>query len=285
MKPSWLKIKLPDLSAIKPVTDILRMYNIHTICESANCPNRGDCFSRKTATFLILGNVCTRRCQFCSVETGIPHPVDRAEVQNIVTAVRLLQLKHVVITSVTRDDLEDGGAFLFKEAISALRHAIPSCMVEILTPDFMGQKAAFDMFHDALPNVWGHNIETIPALYSSLRSHAQYDRSLSVLQNIKSLYRPVLVKTAVMVGLGEDVLSLKKVFLDLHAVLCDILIIGQYLQPSKQCVEVKKYYTLEEFQELKELAQRCGILHVVAHPFVRSSYLADEIYHAAGGEQ
>ena len=272
-KPQWLKKQFDPVAEGK-MTALLRSLSLHTVCEDANCPNRSECFKSKTATFLILGDVCTRGCRYCAVAKGAPFPLDPDEPQHVAEAAETLGLRHIVVTSVTRDDLPDGGAEHFARTITALRERLPQSTIEVLIPDFQGDQAALQCVIDAKPDIINHNVETVPALYPVVRPQANYRRSLELLQRVKQagLYS----KTGFMVGLGEtreDVLSLMD---DLAEIGCDMLTIGQYLQPSKNHLPVAAFITPEQFDEYKELALAKGIRYVASGPFVRSSYHAAE---------
>lgn len=272
-KPQWLKKQFDPVAEGK-MTALLRSLSLHTVCEDANCPNRSECFKSKTATFLILGDVCTRGCRYCAVAKGAPFPLDPDEPQHVAEAAETLELRHIVVTSVTRDDLPDGGAEHFVRTITALRERLPQSTIEVLIPDFQGDQAALQCVIDAKPDIINHNVETVPALYPVVRPQANYRRSLELLKRVKQagLYS----KTGFMVGLGEtreDVLSLMD---DLAEIGCDMLTIGQYLQPSKNHLPVGAFITPEQFDEYKELALAKGIRYVASGPFVRSSYHAAE---------
>ena len=272
-KPQWLKKQFDPVAEGK-MTALLRSLSLHTVCEDANCPNRSECFKSKTATFLILGDVCTRGCRYCAVSKGAPFPLDPDEPKHVAEAAETLGLKHIVVTSVTRDDLPDGGADHFARTIAALRERLPQSTLEVLIPDFQGDSDALQCVIDAKPDIINHNVETVPALYPVVRPQANYRRSLELLQRVK--HAGLYSKTGFMVGLGEtreDVLSLMD---DLAAIGCDMLTIGQYLQPSKNHLPVAAFITPEQFDEYKELALAKGIRYVASGPFVRSSYHAAE---------
>lgn len=272
-KPQWLK-KQFDPVAEAQMTALLRSLSLHTVCEDANCPNRSECFKSKTATFLILGDVCTRGCRYCAVAKGAPQPLDPDEPQRAAEAAETLGLAHIVVTSVTRDDLPDGGADHFAQTIRALRDRLPQSTIEVLIPDFQGSEQALQCVIEAKPDIINHNIETVPSLYPVVRPQANYLRSLELLQRVKQA--GIYSKTGFMVGLGEsrqDVLSLMD---DLVATGCDMLTIGQYLQPSKNHLPVAEFITPEQFDEYKEIALAKGIRYVATGPFVRSSYHAAE---------
>jgi len=272
-KPEWLK-KQFDPIAESRMTALLRSLSLHTVCEDANCPNRSECFKSRTATFLILGDVCTRGCRYCAVAKGAPQVLDPDEPQRVAEAAEKLELRHVVITSVTRDDLPDGGADHFAQTILALRKRLPLSTIEVLIPDFQGSEASLNLVINAKPDIINHNVETVPSLYPVVRPQADYARSLELLRRVKQagLYS----KTGFMVGLGEtrqDVLALMD---DLVAAGCDMLTIGQYLQPSKNHLPVVEFITPAQFDEYKEIALEKGIRFVASGPFVRSSYHAAE---------
>jgi lipoyl synthase len=256
----------------------MRSKALHTVCEQALCPNMAECWQNGTATFLILGNVCTRRCGFCAVRSGQPSGSSAEDDQalRVAEAVLAMGLRHVVVTSVTRDDLPDGGASVFVRTIQALRGAAPGCTVEVLIPDFQGDAEALGLVMDACPDVLGHNLETVPRLYPRVRPQADYGRSLELLVRARQQYPAGLLKSGVMVGFGEDEEELAVVFQDLAKVGCDILTIGQYLRPSRRHLPVVRYYRPEEFDYLKKVALDSGLRWVVDGPLVRSSYRAEE---------
>ncbi len=274
--PDWLKKKLPQYGDIQVTRRLIGDLGLNTVCSSAMCPNLGECFSQKTATFLILGNRCTRRCRFCAVEKGKPLPVDPEEPQRVAEAVAGLGLRHVVITSVTRDDLTDGGASHFVAAIKAVRMRQPGAAVEVLTPDFKGRPRSIDMVAAALPEVYNHNIETVPRLYRGVRPGAGYRRSLALLERVKKKQPGIITKSGLMVGLGEGLPEVKQVMADLRAAGCDMITVGQYLQPSPGHLAVKEYVSPGAFENIRETALEMGFLHAVCGPFVRSSYRAGE---------
>lgn len=247
---------------------------LHTICEEARCPNVWECWNNRTATFLILGDICTRRCHYCAVTTGRPNELDLDEPVRVADAVQALGLRHAVITSVNRDELEDGGAFLFADTIRQIRKKIPSCTVEVLIPDFQGQESALTTVMDEQPDILNHNIETVPRLFPSIRPQGKYQRSLELLDRAKSM--GALTKSGLMAGLGETFDELRDVMRDLRAVRCDILTLGQYLRPTKDHAPVARFYTPEEFQALKEEGLSFGFQHVESGPLVRSSYHAEQ---------
>ncbi|KAA3634871.1 MAG: lipoyl synthase [Calditrichaeota bacterium] len=273
-KPDWLKIKAISGKTYNQVHTLLEMYNLQTVCQAANCPNRGECFDRGTATFLILGPKCTRNCRFCDIEPGKTSAVDPSEPERIAELSKELKLNHVVITSVTRDDLPDGGASQFAACISELRKSLPNSTVEILTPDFKGQPDARKIILEAKPDIFNHNLETVPSLYSKVRPQADYKLSLDLLKYIYDNSQ-ILTKSGIMVGVGETLDELCQLFEDLCSVNVSILTIGQYLAPSKMHLAVEKYYHPDEFEMLKEKAEQAGIKNVFSAPLVRSSYKAD----------
>lgn len=272
--PPWIKRRFPA-SCGENMEIILRSLALHTVCESARCPNIGECFGKGTATFLILGEVCTRNCGFCAVRKGRPLPPDPEEPIRVAQAAKALALKHVVVTSVTRDDLPDGGAGHFVQVIRALRMTLPSVTIEILTPDFQGREEFLEIFQEDLPDVFNHNVETVPRLYPTVRPKAQYERSLFVLQRFKTLFPSVLTKSGLMVGLGETTEEVLGVLSDLRHAGCDIVTIGQYLRPSMKHLPVREYVPPSWFSFYEEKACELGFRGVASGPFVRSSYLAE----------
>jgi len=274
-KPSWLR-KRVNLSSCQQMQRLLRNLRLSTVCEQARCPNIGDCFGRGTATFLILGDACTRRCSFCSVGKGKPKPVDAGEPERVAQAVRRLGLRYVVVTSVTRDDLPDGGSEQFVRTVGAIRDANPQAVVELLIPDFLLNPAALSAVAFSGAAVIGHNVETVPSLYPAVRPQADYRRSLEVLRRLKERSARVLTKSGIMLGLGEQRDEVLRVFEDLRAAGCDFLSIGQYLAPGVCHHPVREFVPPEVFAELGEVAQRCGFAHVESGPYVRSSYFAEE---------
>ncbi|WP_029522068.1 lipoyl synthase [Persephonella sp. KM09-Lau-8] len=280
MKPKVKNFLSEDVTKMKAM---LRMLNLHTVCEEASCPNIGDCFGRKTATFMIMGDRCTRNCAYCDVSHDRPLPLDPSEPYNIAKAVKYLNLKHVVITSVNRDDLPDGGASHFARVIRAIREEKPDCSIEVLIPDFLGDKEALKIVADAKPEVINHNIETVPSLFPVVRHRGDYQRSLQVIKWIKELDENITSKSGIMVGLGETKEEIVQVMEDLVKVNCEILTIGQYLRPSKNHYPVKKYYTEEEFKELEKIGYEVGFKQVFSGILVRSSFHADEIFYQLRG--
>ena len=276
--PSWLKRALPRGNENFFTHNLLRELKLETVCENARCPNRPECYSRRTATFMILGNVCTRPCGFCSVEKGTPVVLEDDEPARVAEASYRLGLRHVVITSVTRDDLPDGGAEHFYRCILAVR-ARTGAAVEVLTPDFLGDRRAVDRVLESSPEVYNHNMETVPRLYKKVRGRADYQRSLDLLAHVKQQAPQTVTKSGLMLGLGETIEELLEVFADLRSANCDTLTLGQYLAPTLKHVPVKRYVPPQEFDALAVLARTLGFKQVASGPFVRSSYHADEMVH------
>ncbi len=276
LKPAWLRAKAPVGENFHNLKKLARGLGLHTVCESAQCPNIGECWNHRTATFMLLGDICTRRCGFCAVPKGRPHAIDWEEPRRVAEAVATLDLKHAVITSVNRDDDNLGGARIFAETIREVRRVSPGCRVEVLIPDFQGLDEALQIVLDANPDVLNHNTETVPRLYRVVRSGARYDRTLRLLENAKKLSPRTVTKSGVMVGLGETVDELVEVFRDLGSRGVDILTVGQYLRPSRDHLPIARFYTPDEFEHLKTEALRCGFRHVESGPLVRSSYHAHE---------
>lgn len=280
-KPEWLKISLqtqPDLVELKK---LMRDKGLHTVCEEARCPNLHECWNRRTATFMILGEVCTRNCGFCAVTSGLPTELDLAEPEKVADACVQMNLRHVVVTSVARDDLKDGGAQIFAETIRAIRRKNPQTGVEVLIPDFQGDWDALKIVMDAEPDVLNHNIETVRRLSDRVRSRAKYDRSLELLQRAKHMKPHIATKSSIMVGLGETTAELHEAMDDLRAHQVDIVTFGQYLRPTTRHLAVEKFYTPKEFYDLREEGLKRGFAHVQSGPLVRSSYHADEQSEAA----
>jgi lipoyl synthase len=270
----WLKVKLPQGENYFELKQLVREQRLHTVCESASCPNIGECWNQKTATFMILGDVCTRSCGFCDVKTGRPLTLDREEPTRVAQAIRTLGLRHAVITSVNRDELPDGGAAIWAETIRQVKAQRAGCTVEALVPDFEGSEVSLLTVLEATPDILAHNTETVPRLYRTVRPQAKYPRSLELLQRAKK--HGFVTKSGLMVGLGESWEELRQVMRDLCAVRCDILTIGQYLQPSRRHLPVLRIYTPEEFRQLRQEGLGFGFKHVEAGPLVRSSYHAGE---------
>ena len=275
-KPEWIRIKLSASPKVNGIRKLMRENNLHTVCEEANCPNLNECFSHGTATFMIMGDICTRRCPFCDVSHGKPLALDEDEPQKIAEAIALMKLKYVVITSVDRDDLRDGGAEHFAKCIKQAKAKSPSLQVEVLVPDFRGRmEVALDKLGETLPEVFNHNLETVPRLYKEARPGSSYQWSLDLIKNFKARYPTVKTKSGLMVGLGETIDEIKEVIQDLHNHNCDMLTIGQYLQPTSHHLPVKAYLTPDEFKQLETFAYQVGFSHVASGPMVRSSYHAD----------
>jgi len=275
-KPEWLKAKAPVGENFHNLKKLARSLGLHTVCESAQCPNIGECWNHRTATFMLLGDICTRRCGFCAVPKGKPGPIDTDEPRRVAEAVATLGLRHAVVTSVNRDDDNLGGARIFAETIRQIRQLSPGCRVEVLIPDFQGLGEALKIVLEALPDVLNHNTETVPRLYRVVRSGARYERTLQLLENAKKLSPGMVTKSGVMVGLGETITELVDVFRDLGSRGVDILTVGQYLRPSRDHLPIARFYTPDEFGYLKQEALRFGFRHVESGPLVRSSYHAHE---------
>ena len=273
-RPAWLRARAPVGENYHQLKRLVTDLQLHTVCESAACPNTGECWNHGTATFMILGNVCTRRCGFCNVQKGPPMTVDYDEPRRVAEACAVLGLKYAVVTSVNRDDRKDGGAELFALTIAAIRERIPGCKVEVLVPDFQGSHAAMDIVMNAGPDVLNHNIETVPRLYRQVRLGARYERSLDMLAYAKQCRPAVPTKSGLMLGLGENDEEVRQVLRDLRAHQVDILTLGQYLRPSQKHLPIIRYATLEEFAEYKRLGYELGFVHVESGPLVRSSYHA-----------
>ncbi|WP_246945685.1 lipoyl synthase [Bacillus pinisoli] len=281
-KPDWLKIKLNTNENYTGLKKMMREKNLHTVCEEARCPNIHECWAvRKTATFMILGDVCTRACRFCAVKTGLPNELDWKEPERVADSVQLMGLKHAVITAVARDDLKDGGAAVFAETVRAVRRKNPFTSIEVLPSDMNGVYENLKMLMDAKPDILNHNIETVRRLSDRVRARAKYDRSLEFLRRAKEMQPEIPTKSSIMVGLGETKEDIIETMDDLRANNVDIMTIGQYLQPSKKHLKVQKYYHPDEFLELKEIALSKGFSHCESGPLVRSSYHADEQVNAA----
>jgi lipoic acid synthetase len=282
-KPGWIRVKAGNSQAFYTLKQRLREHKLHTVCEEASCPNIGECFGKGTATFMILGRLCTRRCPFCDVAHGRPKPPDAEEPLNLARSIALMSLNYVVITSVDRDDLRDGGAGHFADCIRAVRTRSPATRIEILTPDFRGRlDPALAALAAALPDVMNHNLETVPRLYKMARPGADYRHSLELLRRFKQLYPSIPTKSGLMMGLGETDAEILEVMRDLRAHEVDMLTIGQYLQPSSGHLPVLRYVEPARFKELEAAAQEMGFRHAACGPLVRSSYHADQQAHAAG---
>lgn len=275
--PEWLKRPLPAGNGNNFTAHLIEDLKLETVCESARCPNRPECWARRTATFMIMGNLCTRTCSFCSVPKGVPEGLEADEPARLAEAAARLGLRHVVITSVTRDDLADGGADHFVKCIAAVRGRLPDAAVEVLTPDFLGDGPAIDAVTDANPNVFNHNLETVPRLHRVVRGRALYARSLGLLDRVKRRAPHVVTKAGLMLGIGETVDELFDVFADLRGIGCDVLTLGQYLAPTAKHIPVQRFVPPAEFDALAALARTLGFKNVVAGPYVRSSYHADDM--------
>ncbi len=272
--PAWLR-KGPKRSHAEPLRQELERRGIHTVCQSARCPNIGECFARGTATFLLLGDTCTRRCGFCAIKTGRGDPVDPFEPIKVATMVKQLSLRHAVLTSVTRDDLPDEGATQFARTIRAIKTLCPQTTVEVLTPDFHARRELIAIVVEAHPEVYNHNLETVPRLQKLVRPQASYDRSLRVLEIVKELDPQMITKSGLMLGLGETIDEVIEVFHDLRSIGCEIVTVGQYIRPTTRHLPVARYVPPEEFAELERIGYEMGFRYVFSGPFVRSSYLAD----------
>ena len=276
-KPPWIRAKSPADPAVARLKGVLRDNRLHTVCEEASCPNIGECFAGGTATFMIMGDICTRRCPFCDVAHGRPDPLDADEPDNLGRTIRDMGLHYVVVTSVDRDDLRDGGAEHFTRCIKAIRHYSPDIRVEILVPDFRGRMdRALDIFVTTPPDVFNHNLETVPSLYKKVRPGSDYAWSLDLLQRFKALHPNVPTKSGLMLGVGETIGEVEQVMRDLRAHAVDMLTLGQYLQPSKHHLAVERFVHPDEFERLGELGYQLGFTHVASGPMVRSSYHADQ---------
>lgn len=273
-RPEWLRVRLPGGSNYAQLKEIMRGLQLHTVCEEARCPNIGECWEARTATFMILGDTCTRACGFCAVKTGRPTMLDLGEPLRVAEAVERMGLRHAVITSVNRDELEDGGAGIFAATIRQVRKRLPGCGVEVLIPDFMGSEDALRKVMEARPDILNHNIETVPRLYPQVRPKARYPRSLEVLQRAKRMDATVFSKSGIMLGLGEELDEVVQVFRDLRAHDVEILTVGQYLRPTINHLPIARYVTPQEFADLKLKALALGFRHVESGPLVRSSYHA-----------
>ncbi|TCZ75878.1 lipoyl synthase [Paenibacillus albiflavus] len=280
-KPEWLKIKLETGDNFKEIKNMMRSRTLHTVCEEARCPNLHECWANRTATFMILGDICTRACRFCAVKTGRPTELDLQEPGRVAEAAEQMNLQHCVITSVARDDLEDGGASVFAATIREVREKLPLCSIEVLIPDFMGNEDALRTVLEAKPAVLNHNVETVERLSDTVRAKAKYDRTMNLLARSKQIAPTIPTKSSIMVGVGEEWDEILKTMDDLRKVDCNIMTIGQYLQPGHKYLKVHKYYTPEEFKLLKEEGMKRGFSHVESGPLVRSSYHAHEQVKAA----
>ncbi len=276
--PEWFRVPAPGSEGYRALKNLMRGLNLHTVCESARCPNIGECWNSGTATFMILGDVCTRSCGFCAVKTGRPESLDTEEPERVAEAVQTMGLRHAVVTSVNRDELPDGGARIFAETICAIRRLCRHTKVEVLIPDFQGNWQALRVVIDAAPDILNHNVETVPRLYKTMRPQAKYDRSLALLKRAKAMGRGMPTKSGIMVGAGETIVEVRQTIRDIADCKTDILTIGQYLQPSAQHVPVARFYHPDEFLDLKQFALTLDFRHVESGPLVRSSYhAADQV--------
>ncbi|MCP4419742.1 MAG: lipoyl synthase [Chloroflexi bacterium] len=275
-KPEWLRVPLPSGENFKNVKKIMRSKQLHTVCEEARCPNMGECWNSGTATFLILGDICTRSCGFCDIKTGRPLPIDWDEPERVAQAVKSMNLKHVVITSVNRDERKDGGAPIFAACIQRIREVHPDCTIEVLIPDFKGSVNALKIVMDAEPEILNHNVETVPRLFKKVQPQDKYEWALTTLDNARKLSSKALTKSGIMVGLGEEWDEVVAVMQDLADIGVQILTIGQYLQPSKTHLPMSRYYHPDEFAKLKQIGIEMGYKWVESGPLVRSSYHAHE---------
>ncbi|MXY46815.1 MAG: lipoyl synthase [Chloroflexi bacterium] len=281
--PDWLKVKAPGSAGYIELRQLVKSEALNTVCEEAHCPNIGECWDRGTATFMVLGDICTRACSYCAVNTGMPTTLDLQEPVRLAETVKRLGLRYAVITSVDRDDLPDGGAFIFAQCIRQIRKRLPSCKIEVLIPDFQGDGDALAKVMDAKPDTLNHNIETVRRVFRRVRPKGAYDMSLELLANAKRLDRDAVTKSGMMVGLGESWDEVIDTMRDLRSVDCDLLTIGQYLRPSDKHAPLARWYTPGEFDELRQEGEALGFRHVASGPLVRSSYHADEQHAAASG--
>ena len=276
-KPAWIRAKSPADPAVSRLKEVLRENRLHTVCEEASCPNIGECFAGGTATFMIMGDICTRRCPFCDVAHGRPDPLDADEPENLGRTIQAMGLRYVVVTSVDRDDLRDGGAGHFTQCIKAIRKHSPDIRIEVLVPDFRGRMdRALDILTQSPPDVFNHNLETVPSLYRKVRPGSDYAWSLNLLKRFKALHPEVATKSGLMLGVGEDISDVEQVMRDLREHDCDMLTLGQYLQPSIHHLPLDRYVHPDEFDRLGELGYALGFSHVASGPMVRSSYHADK---------
>jgi len=276
-KPDWIRVRMSGSQEVERIKSVLRSKNLFTVCEEASCPNLSECFSGGTATFMIMGEICTRRCPFCDVGHGKPLPLDKGEPRNLAEAIAEMRLKYVVVTSVDRDDLRDGGAAHFADCIKETRSLSPEIKIEVLTPDFRGRMdIALDILTETPPDVFNHNLETVPSLYKEVRPGANYEWSLRLLKKYKALNPKVLTKSGLMVGMGETLDDMKRTFDDMREHDIEMLTVGQYLQPSKEHFPLQRYVHPDEFKEYEDYAYAIGFTHVASGPLVRSSYHADK---------
>jgi lipoic acid synthetase len=275
-RPEWIKVRAPSGETYEHLKTLMRAKTLHTVCEEAMCPNMGECWGSGTATFLMMGNVCTRTCGFCDIKHGRPAALDWAEPERVAQAVKAMNLRHAVITSVNRDERKDGGAPIFAMVIRRIREIHPGCSIEVLIPDFKGSEEALKIVMEARPEILNHNVETVPRLFKKVQPQDHYDWAAATLSNAKKLDPEVLAKSGIMVGLGETIDEVKAVLRDMRAWGVDILTLGQYLQPSRKHLPIERYYTLEEFRELREYALGIGFKWAECGPLVRSSYHAEQ---------
>ncbi|MFQ5399564.1 MAG: lipoyl synthase [Anaerolineae bacterium] len=275
-RPEWIKVRIPSGENYQTLKRLMRSKQLHTVCEEAHCPNLGECWGAGTATFLILGNICTRSCGFCDVQTGRPLPIDWQEPERVAQAVKAMNLNHVVITSVNRDERKDGGAPIFALCIKRIREVQPGCSIEVLIPDFKGSEEALKIVMDARPEILNHNVETVPRLFRKVQPQDRYEWAIATLTNAKKMEPDVLTKSGIMVGLGETFDEVVEVMQDLVNCGVDILTIGQYLQPSRKHLPIERYYPPDEFEQLRRLGYEMGFRWIESGPLVRSSYHADQ---------
>ena len=275
-KPEWIRAKVPNHPEVTRLKNLLREHQLHTVCEEASCPNLGECFTQGTATFLIMGNICTRRCPFCDVAHGKPDALDENEPNHLAKTIATMKLKHVVVTSVDRDDLRDGGSVHFTRCIAEIRKQSPQTRIEILVPDFRGRmEVALEELAKNPPDIFNHNLESIPRLYKAVRPGSDYQWSLNLIKNFQKMHPDIPTKSGLMLGLGETLEEVQQVIQDLHDHGCRMLTLGQYLQPSRHHLAVERFVTPAEFDQLAEIAKEIGFEHVASGPMVRSSYHAD----------
>ena len=279
--PEWLKVKMPNGENYEHLKKLVQTNQLNTVCEDAKCPNIGECWDNGTATFMILGDICTRACRYCSVKSGKPVGLDLEEPKRLAETVATLDLKYAVITSVNRDDLPDGGASIFASCITQIRKKVPYCKVEVLTPDFEGSVKSLKTVITAKPDTFNHNIETVERIFPSVRAKGNYRLSLNVLKNAKEISADIITKSGIMVGLGETMPEIIQTLQDLRSVNCDLVTIGQYLKPTKKHAQTEKWYAPEEFKNMEEIGYNLGFKHVASGPLVRSSYHADQQHAAA----
>ena len=279
--PTWLKVKMPSGPNYSKLQTLIKTQGLHTVCEEARCPNIGECWEKETATFMILGDICTRACTYCAVTTGRPTNLDLEEPKRLANTVKILGLKYAVITSVNRDDLPDGGSFIFAQCIKQIKKKVPTCKVEVLTPDFQGDWESLKIVTDANPETFNHNIETVKRIFPRVRAKGDYQLSLRLLDRVKDFMPEGVTKSGMMVGLGETKTEIIGTMEDLLQHRCDLLTIGQYLRPSQKHAPISKWYTPEEFADLEKIGMEMGFKHVASGPLVRSSYHAEEQHSAA----